>query len=76
MAQVGINNAAATKNNNTETIPRIITTSKTIDKRKVWRGTLSVLLEQYTAYSGSVSAMEILFSSGNPTKWSGWTLDC
>ena len=32
------------------------------------------MLEQYTAYSVSVSVIEILFSSGNPTKWSGWIL--
>ena len=35
---------------------------------------LSALLEQYTAYSVSVSVIEILFSSGNPTKLNGWTL--
>jgi len=41
---------------------------RTIDERIVERWPFSVLLEQYTAYSVSVSAMEILFSSGNPTK--------
>ena len=32
------------------------------------------MLEQYNAYSISVSGMKFLFSSGNPIKWSGWTL--
>ena len=39
-----------------------------IDKRIVYSWPLSALLEQYTVYSLSVSAMEILFSSGNTTK--------
>ena len=38
------------------------------DKIIVQRWPLLALLEQYTVYSVSVSAMEILFSSGNPTK--------
>ena len=42
--------------------------------KKQYKDGLSVLLEQHTAYSVLISAMEILFSSGNPTKWNGQTL--
>ena len=38
-----------------------------IDKRIIKRWPLMELMEQYTAYSVSVSAMETLFCSGNLT---------